>query len=57
LLVSWSTPEAQAGDGQHAYWEDKAGQQQAVYANRMRVRGNYGSLLSKISAALKVRRC
>ena len=42
MLVSWSTPEAQAGDGQHAYWEDKAGQQQAVYANRMRVRGNCG---------------
>jgi transposase len=26
-------------------WEDKAGQQQAVYANRRRVRGNYGKSL------------
>jgi hypothetical protein len=52
LLVSWSTPEAQAGDGQHAYWEDKAGQQQAVYANRMRVRGNYGKSLLRRSGEL-----
>jgi len=28
-------------------WEGNAGQQQAVYANRRRVRGNYGKSLLK----------